>query len=207
MKTKILAMAALLCLCVAPALLAQGRGGQGQRGQQGQGPRATGQQQRGGQQQQQQQGQQTQTREQQRQRIHVTDQQRNQFRTCTLSADRVRTQARQMAQAAKGGGANNPEFRQQHQQLREQIRMMQQEHDRFMNGLSEQQRDQLQDRIRKMDQARERVHTQSQALDQEIGQPNPNGGRLEKRAREMEKATKEWQKQYRTMAEEMGIEP
>jgi len=44
-------------------------------------------------------------------------------------------------------------------------------------------------------------------MDQELNQPNPDAKRLEKQAREMEKATKEWQKQYRNMGEDMAIEP
>jgi chromosome segregation ATPase len=112
-----------------------------------------------------------------------------------------------MAEAAKGGGANNPEFREQHQRLREEIRTMQQEHDRFMQALSEEQRAAMQDRIRKMDQARERLHTQLQGMDQELNQANPDPKRLETQTREMERATREWQKQYRSMGSDMGISP
>jgi TRAP-type C4-dicarboxylate transport system substrate-binding protein len=82
---------------------------------------------------------------------------------------------------------------------------MQQEHDRFAQGLSEEQRAALQDRIRKMDQARDRVHTQSQQMDQEMSQANPNAQRVATQAREMEKAVKEWQKQYRSLGSEIGI--
>jgi uncharacterized protein (DUF3084 family) len=82
---------------------------------------------------------------------------------------------------------------------------MQQEHDRFAQGLSEEQRAAVQDRIRKMDQARDRVHTQSQQMDQEMSQANPNAQRVATQAREMEKAVKEWQKQYRSLGSEIGI--
>lgn len=169
---------------------------------QGQGPTTTGQP-RGGQQGQV--GAQTGTRDQQRQRIHATDQQQDQYRTSTQAADRVRTQARDMAKAAKSGGANNEQFRQQHAQLRNDIQTMQQEHDRFAQGLSEEQRVAVQDRIRRMDQARDRIHTQSQQMDQEMSQANPDAQRIATRAREMEKAMKEWQKQYRSLGSEISI--
>jgi deoxyadenosine/deoxycytidine kinase len=44
-------------------------------------------------------------------------------------------------------------------------------------------------------------------MDKELGQSNPDRKRLEKRAREMEKAMKEWQKQYRKMGSDMDIQP
>jgi len=127
MSKRAVLFAAALVLAAAPILVAQGRGGQGgggpqsgmgQQGQPGMGQQ--GQQPGMGQSgspQDMGQGQQQANRDQQRQRIHATDQQRNQYNTCTQSADRVRTQARTMADAAKGGGANNQEFRQQQEQL------------------------------------------------------------------------------------------
>ena len=151
------------------------------------------------------QGQQQGARDRQRQRIHATDQQGDQYRASTQACDRVRTQARVMAKAAKGGGVNNPEFRQQHAQLRKEVQTMQQEQDRFMQGLSDEQRAVLQDRIRKMDQARDRIHMQSQEMDQEMSQASPNRQRIATQAREMERAMKDWQKQYRGLGSDMGI--
>jgi DNA repair exonuclease SbcCD ATPase subunit len=199
MRKTILALAAIVSLAVSPTLYAQ-RGGGG--GMQGQRPTATGQQRSG---QRGEMGRQTGTRDQERQRIHATDQQRDQYRTCTQSADRVRTQACDMAQAAKGG-VNNEKFRQQHAQLRSEVQTMQQEHDRFMQGLSEEQRAALHDRIRKMDRVRDRVNTRLQEMDQELSQANPDTKRVARRAREVEKATNEWQKQYRNLGTDMGIE-
>ncbi len=210
MNKRAVTFAAALLLAAAPVVVAQGhgQGGGGQRqrppsGQQGQRPDMS---QRGGQQGQGQ-GQQQGTRDQQRQRIHATDQQRGQYENCTQSADRVRTQARKMADAAKGGGANNAEFRQQHQQLRQEIRTMQQENDRFMNGLSDEQRAGMQDRIRNMDQARDRVNNRMQQLDDELAKPEPDRKRIREHATEMDKAMKEWQKQYRNMGSDMSIQP
>lgn len=207
MKRGFLALAAIVSLAASPVLYAQrGGGGGGQRGGagggQGQRPTTTGRPQGG---QQGQVGAQTGTRDQQRQRIHATDQQGNQYRTSTQAADRVRTQARDMAKAAKGGGVKNEEFRQQHAQLRNDIQTMQQDHDRFAQGLSEEQRAAVQDRIRRMDQARDRLHTQSQQMDQEMSRANPDAQHIATQAREMEKAMKEWQKQYRSLGSEIGI--
>lgn len=206
MRKTVLVLATVFAFSLAPVLWAQGRGGtqgRGQSGQRGQRPSATGQQ-RGGQQ-----GQMGQrgkgTMDQKRQRIHANDQQRQQYRTCTQTANRVSTQARQMAQTAKGGGVNNPAFRRQHEQLRNGIRTMQEEHNRFMQGLSGEQRAAMQERIRKMEQQQERLQSRLQALDQELAKSEPDRKRIENQAREMEKAMKEWQKQYREMGSEMNI--
>lgn len=194
-KNGMLSLALLAALWLAPAVWAQGRGAGGQGGQS-----------RGGQPQGAAQPQQQRDRDQQRLRIHATNQQRDQYRTCTQAADRVRTQTRQMAQAAKGGGYNNEDFRRQHAELREEVRLMQQNHERFMQGLSDAQRAELQSRIRSMNQARERLHTKLQAMDQELNQPTPDRQRLEKQSREMERAMKEWQKCYRQMGAELEMD-
>jgi len=74
-----------------------------------------------------------------------------------------------------------------------------------MQGLSEEQRAALQDRIRKMDQARDRSHTQSQQMDQEMSQAKPDAQRIGAQAREMERVAKDWRKQYRSLGSDMGI--
>lgn len=202
MKSRTLALAAILALSIAPALWAQGRGGGQGRGGQQEGRPQSGQQ-RGGQQGQR--GEHPRTHEHQRKRMHTTEQQRRQYHTCTRSAERVRTQAREMAQAARGGGFNKQEFRQQHQQLQNAIQNMQEEHNRFVQGLTEEQKGDMQERIRKMEQSRERVREHLQQMDQELEQDNPNRKHIAEHAREMEKAVKEWQKQYRHMGSDMGI--
>lgn len=84
---------------------------------------------------------------------------------------------------------------------------MQQEHDRFMNGLSDEQRAGMQGRTRSMDQARDRLNNRVQQLDDELAKPEPDRKRMREHATEVEKAMKEWQKQYRNMGSDMGIEP
>jgi chromosome segregation ATPase len=146
---------------------------------------------------------QQQTREE---RIRATEQQRSQYETCTQSGNRVSDRARTMAQAAKSGGANKAEFQRLHEQLQQEIRTMQQDRDRFMNSLSQQQRTELQDRIRKMDQARDRLNDRTRLLDSEMAKPDPDQKRIRSYAQDVEKATKEYQKQLAETAREMGVE-
>jgi chromosome segregation ATPase len=200
-QTFVLMMAVFLLFATSISAQAQGRGGGQSKGR----TTTAGQAGRGQSGKQGQQGQQGGT--QDRKRIQATDQQRDQLRTCTSSADRIRQQAREMANTASGAGFKVDQARQQRDQLREQIQTMQQEHERLVQGLSQEQKAQLQERIRVMDQQHARVRNQLQAMDQEFGQAQPNGKRISQQARETERAMNEWQKQYRNMSSEMGVKP
>jgi len=74
-----------------------------------------------------------------------------------------------------------------------------------MNGLSAEQKDALQNRTQNMNQIRERVNNQYQQMDAELNQEEPNGKLVRDRARDMEKAMKEWQKEYRKMQGDLGV--
>ena len=141
----------------------------------------------------------------QRDQIRATDQQRDQLRTCDQASAQLRTRARDMAKSASGPNFNADQARQQRDQIREQLQTMQQDHERLMNGLSAEQKETLQNRIQNMDQLRERVNTRLQQVDAELDQEVPNSKMVRDHARDMEKATKEWQKQYRKMQGELGV--
>jgi len=203
MKKTILSLAVAVVFG-ATFLPAQGRGGGGQRGgSQGQRPSMGQGQRQGGQM-----GSPTAktTRQQDRDRIRATDQQRDRLRTCDQTAQHIRTQARQMAQDARGSQFNADQARQQRDQIRERLQTMQQEHQQLMNGLSTEQREAMQNRIENMQQIRERVNNRLQQVDAELNQDNPDAKLIRQRARDMEKSMKEWQNQYRKMQSEMGAE-
>lgn len=194
MKSRVLVLGVALLLA-APFALAQGKGQGGgskrpEATSQGKGQRS---------------GDMDRTREQDRQRIHATDQQRDQYRTCTMAADRARKQARDMSHDARGQRFNSSEARRQREQLRNELRMMEEEHARFMNGLSEEQRGEMREQIRNLEQARERLQLRLQELDQELGSASVSGNRVEERAREVERVIKEWQKAHRHIGAGLGV--
>jgi hypothetical protein len=139
-------------------------------------------------------------------RIRATEQQRNHIQACEQSGNRVSERARAVAEAAKGGGVDSAEFRRLHEQLQQEIRTMQQDRDRLMNGLSQEQQTELQARIRKTDQARDRVNERLRSLDMEMAKADLDQKRIRSFAQDLEKATKEYQKRLRETAEEMGVE-
>jgi chromosome segregation ATPase len=75
-----------------------------------------------------------------------------------------------------------------------------------MFSLREEQREPLQDRIRKMDLARDRLKEQIGLLDTEMAKPEPDRKRVRDRAKDVEKATNEYQKRLRETAKDMGVE-
>lgn len=203
MKSKTLALAGLLALTPG-LLLAQGRGGGGQ-----QAPRQPHGQPPG-----QHQGQPgsemgrgatARDRDRDRLRIHATDQQRDVYRTCTQAADRVRANAREMAQSAEGKTFNADETRRQRDQLRDQLRNMEQLHQRLMIGLNHEQRSAMQDRIRNMEQVHERIRASLGKLDEHLAQAAPDGRRVAEEARTVERAIKQWQERHREMGEDLSL--
>lgn len=191
----------VLVLAAAPAFSqGQGKGSQGggsaRSGQmQGQGPH--GRDSAG--------GQVTQTQE--RNRIQATVQQRNQVRSCDQSADQVRTRAGQIAKKAQGNSFNADAVRQERNRLQEQVAAMQQEQERLMAGLNDNQRNALQQRTQNMSRLQDRLRTQLQALDAELGKADPNGKQVARQAREMESTAKELREQYRAVQSQMVVQP
>lgn len=194
MKNGPLAVLSILCLSLAPALWAQRHGGQSHGGQR-QGPSATSQQQggqRGGAQQ------------HDRQRTQTQARQQTRYQDCLDAASQARTQAQEISKRAKGKSFDADQARWQRDRLREHVRIMEQEHERVMQGVTQEQRERMEKRIREMDQSRERIETQLKAMDQELS-GDPDRDRIAEQARETAKAIKDWQKNYRVVAREAGL--
>lgn len=159
-------------------------GGSGQGQGQGQG-RVMGQGQGG--------GQQTNAQMEQK-RIKATKQQRDQIRSCNMLADDVRKQARKMAKDS-GKKLNHGQLVQQQTHIRNQLRQIEQEQERLMNGLDKNQQQAWQEQIRNMNQLRQQMNVHQQQMDDEL-KGNPDARRVAERAREMERTMNEWKKQY-----------
>lgn len=193
-----------LLLLLVPVAFPQGKGGGGSRGQGGGQGQAAGMGQGAGQQQtagQAQPGAQAGDTQRDQKRTRITTQQRDQIRACDKLADGLRKQARAMSQAG-GKQFNAAEANKQQRQIREQLRTMEQEHERLMNGLNTDQQKALQERIRNMNQSRERINLQVQQMDRELGAPNPDAKRVAERAQEMEQIMNNWRKEYKALASE-----
>lgn len=150
-------------------------------------------------------GQVTQTQE--RDRIQATVRQRDQVRACDQSADQVRTRAGQIAKKAQGKDFHGDALRQEHSRLQAQVATMQQEQEHLMAGLNEQQSSALQQRTQNINRLQERITTQMQALDGELGKADPDGKRVARQAREMESTAKELREQYRAVQSQMVVKP
>lgn len=147
-----------------------------------------------------------QQRDQQRLRIHATDTQQQQYNTATRSASQARMQAKEMRKSAHGNGLSQDQARAQHARLQEQVRSMQQEHARMMQGLSGEQQSAVKQRTREMDRIQERLNTRLQSMNGELQKPSPDGKRLAEHARAMENDINRWQQQSQTMASTLGMQ-
>ncbi len=199
MKLRLIMTIVILCTGL-PFAWPQGKGGQGGRGQQSgqsQGQqRSPGGSERG-----------YGDIERERDRIHVSQKQRDQLRTCDRSADAVRDQARQMGKYGQGAAFNADKARQDRDRLQEQVRTMQQEHERLMQGMNPGQQQALESHIRNLNRLQERLNTRMQNLNGELGKADPDAKRVAEQAREMERVSKEWKEQYRSIQDRITVEP
>jgi len=111
-----------------------------------------------------------------------------------------------MEQTTKGKTFNINKARQQRDQLRNEIRLMEEEHNRFIQETNDVQQLKTKERISNMEKERERLIYSFLEMDQEINKPNPDQNPIVKQAREMENAVTKWQSEYQHIASEMGIE-
>lgn len=142
-----------------------------------------------------------------RDRVHVSQQQRDQVKNCDRSADAVRNQARKMAKYGQGGGFNAGSARQDRNKLQEQVRAMQQEHQRLMQGLNPGQQQALESHIRNMNRLQERLNAHMDNMNKELEKDAPDGKRVAEQARELERVSKEWREQYRAIQSRLVIQP
>lgn len=188
LKMYVLMVIPALLLLASPAVDARGGGTGG--GHQGMGgPPGTGQQYQGRQQ----------MRLHQRKHIRGTEQQQNQLRSCMDSGMRAYKQVQSMGQMAAGSGFNTEQARQLRDQLRNEVRTMQQEHSRFRQTLSEDQREEIAIPLQKISRAEERMNIRLQAMDQELVKANPQADYVAEQAWEMDRAMQEWQEQIQVI--------
>jgi len=148
-----------------------------------------------------------QTRQQQRSQLRsqATDQQRQQYRTCDQSMERIRTQARDMARMSNGTTFNADQARQQREQLRDQVRTMDQQHQRMMQGLDNRQLTAVEQRTRAMNQIQERINSRLQNMDQELAKSSPDRKIIAEQARNVEREMQRYQQQYRDMGDDLSL--
>ncbi len=136
-------------------------------------------------------------------RIRATTHQRDQIRSCSKLADGIRKQARKMAQTREGK-FNADQALQQRNQIRDQIRSMDQEHERLMNGFDATQKQAWQEQIKNTAQLRQQLNAQMQQMDTEFNSANPDTKRVAERAREIEQTMNNLRTQYGVLSSQAG---
>ena len=131
-------------------------------------------------------------------RVKSTSRQRKQIRDCDQAAENVGKQARKMAQNS-GNRYNAQEAAKQQKALGEQVRKMDQEHERLMTGLDDSQKAAWRDQIRNMTETRQQLRTHIAEMQAEQ-RADPDGTRNAERAREIERIMNRWRTDYGTLA-------
>ncbi len=204
MFRKLIIPLGILVIFAGSLLYAQGRpggGGQGpgQRGSGLGGPQAG---MRGGQRANQGAGLQT----RQRLRIHATDQQRAQYRTCAQSLDRVRSRIRDMNRIMKGSAFNKQQALQAREQLRQELRTLRQEHERWVAGLDDEQKAAVPEPLQQMSRTRQQLEDWSEALGFELEQESVDSTAVLDQLRKLDNATRQLQQQQRDVASDLALE-
>jgi chromosome segregation ATPase len=143
---------------------------------------------------------------QERLRIRASDQQRVQYRSLTAAMNRVRTRAREMARLAKRTGGSYEQFRAQYVELQNEFERMREQHEDFVDGLSDEQEAATKEREKGMAKDLDELNVWMEAMDDELKQSEPDAKKLEKQARQAEKAAKNLQDGSRRLAQDLSID-
>jgi len=112
----------------------------------------------------------------------------------------VGKQARKMAQNS-GDKYDAREAAKQRKALGEQVRKMDQQHERLMTGLDDAQKEAWRNQIRNMEETRQQLRTHIAEMQAEQ-RADPDGARNAERAREIEQIMNRWRTDYGTLAAE-----
>jgi hypothetical protein len=133
-------------------------------------------------------------------------QQRVQYRSLAQAMNRVRTRAREMGRLAKRTGGGYEQFRAQYIELQNEFELMREQHENFVEGLSDEQGVATEEREKEMAKDLDELNVWMEAMDDELNQGEPDAKKLEKQARQVEKAAKNWQEGSRRLASDLSIE-
>lgn len=130
---------------------------------------------------------------------------RQQFQTCSQAALEVDEQTREMLRATKAKDFQPDAARQQRDRIRQLVRAMQEEHNRFVQSLDEEQVTRLQPEIHRLQHFGDRVYVHLQAMDQELAQAQPHPEHVAEDARALQEAVLEWHRRHVEIGEKLGL--
>jgi hypothetical protein len=142
--------------------------------------------------------------DQQQLRLHASDQQRQQLRDCTQTADQVRNRTRDILRQSKNTGIATEQRKQWQEQLRNEIQTLNRNQEQLITGLSEEQRTISQKTIQQMETSRNRLLEVSEILGNALVAPELNQDRIQEQARATERAANELKKQQSQLAAQLN---
>lgn len=139
------------------------------------------------------------------QQAEATDRQRDLYKACLDSVGQVIQEAQELAKMADTTRFNLHDGRQQRDQLRKQVNLMQAAYGRLKSSLNAEQKRRVQSQLMGIEQDRGRVSTQMQELSREMVRSNPDRTRIAHHARVVRDSSTSWQGHYRSMSSPLRL--
>lgn len=140
----------------------------------------------------------------QRQRIDASTQQRSQYRDCSQATKRLRSRVTEMNRTINGAGPAGVTHRLR-QQLRTELRSMQQEQERLRTKLTAEQQALVQEHLGNMERDREELMSLSDALEFELDQLTPDETKVHTQLRDMDRLATNLEKQQQKLGSELEM--
>lgn len=144
-------------------------------------------------------------RDQQRQTFHSSDLQKQQYKNANRSASQTLGTVRRMQKSAQQNNFRPDEAREEHRRLQQQVRDMQQAHERLTEGMTSEQAVAVRAHNQEINRLQESMKTRLQSMDDELRQPTPNRARVAEQASAMENEMVQWQKQQQNVASTLTL--
>ncbi len=137
--------------------------------------------------------------------VSFNPEQQKQYAKCTIAADKVQTEVRELLRLAKGPEFSAEKAKQQTVNVRDAYLAMHELHKALMEPLPAEQAKVVEARKTRMDQACIRIRASLKELDLAVALPNPDAKLLAKHAQTIELAMNEWQKEHQAIGRDMGV--
>jgi protein-tyrosine-phosphatase len=111
-----------------------------------------------------------------------------------------------MLKSQKGSGGDASQARAGQEQLANSVRTIDQQHRQLVDSLDPDQAVALHDRLRRTDRLVEELDERHRSLDRALDDPAADSATITERARDLDRAVKAWQKEYKKLGAEMGAE-
>ncbi len=137
--------------------------------------------------------------------VSFNPEQQKQYAKCTVAAEKVQAEVRDLARLANGAEFSAEKAKQQTAKVRDAYTAMHEQHKTLVEPLVGDQAKAVEARKARMDQACMRIRASLKELDLAVALPNPDPTNVARHAQAIELAMNEWQKEHQGIGNDMGV--